>query len=296
MDLNVELKQFIRELSEIAGLVMDEHIDLHREVNCTNKQLQILHKGGFIPNREILGEFLPSEQIDSIQELSQDESAFKRIAIVDLLGAYFARTQTIVIYEVLCKLVAYSLRCNVEDVILVVLAHEAAHAVTHLGVDHENMIWDNFELASKKDKELFAQIYPYKLWEEYQPNGSLSKTFMSLETNQPNIYHAWRIFEGSDLTEINNALYKARRCQQSCAQSDHQNDDIIERIVKKFGVYAPLTNEEIEDTFSDETESSTIKKILLKIIYAPLTGEEIADTISDEAEINIIPSSGHAQR
>jgi len=261
MDYLSESKQYIRELSRIAGLVMDEDVKLHIEAKCTNKQLQILHEGGFIADKEILREFLPEEQIDSIKVQMKKESTLKRIAIMDVLGIYNAQTQTIVIYEVLCKLVAYSLRCNLANLISVVLAHEAAHAVTHLGVDHEIMIWDNFELASNKEKELFAQIYPYKLWKNNPSKDSLLETFMRLETNQPDIYHAWRIFENSNLNEINKALYKARRCQQACDQSDNQNNVIIERIVEKVGGYAPLT------------------------------GEEIADTISDETEINIIPSS-----
>jgi hypothetical protein len=79
----------------------------------------------------------------------------------DVLGAYYFRIPEIRLYWVVIGIVARVLAVSVEALTVVVLAHELAHAYTHLGLDIDNERWDTEQFArSEKDiVEGLAQFY-----------------------------------------------------------------------------------------------------------------------------------------
>ena len=79
----------------------------------------------------------------------------------DVLGAYYFRIPEIRLYWVVIGIVARALGVAVEALTVVVLAHELAHAYTHLGLDIDNERWDTdrFARAELDIVEGLAQFY-----------------------------------------------------------------------------------------------------------------------------------------
>lgn len=97
----------------------------------------------------------------------QHEKAFEEIwqQPRDWLGAYFYRKPTIEIYWISIGFAAIQCGVDVEPLTYVVLAHELAHAYTHLGQDIDGNRWDteDFAHASLEIVEGLAQHYTQAL-------------------------------------------------------------------------------------------------------------------------------------
>lgn len=65
----------------------------------------------------------------------------------DILGAYFFRKRQVHIYWLAIGIVALMLDVEIEALTVVVLAHELAHAYTHLGRDIDGRQWDTETFA-----------------------------------------------------------------------------------------------------------------------------------------------------
>jgi|LauGreSBDMM110SN_4_FD.fasta_scaffold22649_2 hypothetical protein len=65
----------------------------------------------------------------------------------DVLGAYYFRIPEIRLYWVVIGIVARAIGVSVEALTVVVLAHELAHAYTHLGHDIDNERWETERFA-----------------------------------------------------------------------------------------------------------------------------------------------------
>jgi hypothetical protein len=79
----------------------------------------------------------------------------------DVLGAYFFRIPEIRLYWVVIGITARTLGITVEALTIVVLAHELAHAYTHLGRDIDNERWETGHFA-RSDLDIvegLAQFY-----------------------------------------------------------------------------------------------------------------------------------------
>lgn len=66
----------------------------------------------------------------------------------DTLGAYFFKRKRIEIYWVAIGIYAAQLEVSVEGLTLVTLAHELAHAYTHLGKDIDGVEWNTKAFAN----------------------------------------------------------------------------------------------------------------------------------------------------
>jgi hypothetical protein len=79
----------------------------------------------------------------------------------DVLGAYFYRVPEVRLYWMVIGIVATMLNVSPEALTIVVLAHELAHAYTHLGRDIDNEQWttSDFAAADLDIVEGLAQFY-----------------------------------------------------------------------------------------------------------------------------------------
>lgn len=79
----------------------------------------------------------------------------------DVLGAYFFRVPEIRLYWIVIGITARALGVSAEALTIVVLAHELAHAYTHLGRDIDSERWDTerFARADLDIVEGLAQFY-----------------------------------------------------------------------------------------------------------------------------------------
>lgn len=121
----------------------------------------------------------------------------------DILGAYVYRADVqdefatnsarIALYWCVIGLVSDWLGCSVEDLTVVVMAHELAHAYTQLGADIEGRRWPShhFGQAETDLKEGLAQFYTWRALQRLQTKfpGALD-AFDTLLAKQPGPYHA----------------------------------------------------------------------------------------------------------
>jgi len=93
----------------------------------------------------------PAKQIMGIEE--------------DVLGAYFFRIPQIRIYWIVIAITARALGVSIEALTIVALAHELAHAYTHLGSDTDNEQWETAHFAAS-DLDIIeglAQFYTHNV-------------------------------------------------------------------------------------------------------------------------------------
>ncbi len=97
-----------------------------------------------------------------LRELDQVKAVERIIGInEDVLGAYFFRVPEIRLYWVVIGVTARALGVGADALTIVVLAHELAHAYTHLGRDIDSQRWntEQFAAADLEIVEGLAQFY-----------------------------------------------------------------------------------------------------------------------------------------
>ena len=102
---------------------------------------------------------------------------------------------------------------RVEALMQVVLAHEVAHAVTHLGKDEKGEIWDQFSRADAQDKEQFAQAYSL-IFFKADGKEQYERIFRELANHQSKKYNSWEQYDAKSIeqaiVDVNADLRKAR--------------------------------------------------------------------------------------
>jgi len=120
----------------------------------------------------------------------------------DTLGVYFFRIPVINIYWMPIGIVASILDISVESLTLVILAHELAHAYTHLGKDIDGVEWQEDDFAGTEIEivEGLAQYYTLvvckKIIDKYP---AAMDAFDKLLTKQSKPY--WSFTEWSENSE-----------------------------------------------------------------------------------------------
>lgn len=123
----------------------------------------------------------------------------------DILGAYFFNVPVIQIYWMPIGLFAAVLDVSIEDLSFVVLAHELAHAYTHVGLDIDGVQWktEEFARADKMIIEGLAQFYTESICNKYvnrQP--AILNAFNKLLEKQSEPYTDFRTWEKQHGSEI----------------------------------------------------------------------------------------------
>ena len=143
----------------------------------------------------------------------------------DILGSYsydatcrdeFAVNRaTIRLYWGVIGLVSEWLGCTVEDLTVVVLAHELAHAYTQLGADIEGRRWPsrNFAAAEVDLKEGLAQYYTVRALDRLQTRfPSAMGAFGMLLKKQSAAYHRFEPWDTSHSPKaVRRAMIEVRR-------------------------------------------------------------------------------------
>jgi hypothetical protein len=140
---------------------------------------------------------------EMLQRLDKQDPVSKVLAVnEDILGCYsYASTSSdefavnrasISLYWGVIGLVSDWLGCTVEDLTVVVLAHELAHAYTQLGADIEGRRWPSkaFSSAEIDLKEGLAQYYTVRSLKRLTVRfPEAMHTFETLLEKQPPAYH-----------------------------------------------------------------------------------------------------------
>jgi hypothetical protein len=144
----------------------------------------------------------------------------------DVLGAYFYQTRSlfdasvdarIELYWGVIGLVAMALGVTIEDLTVAVLAHELAHAYSHLGYDIDGQQWasGSFAKSDKGLKEGLAQYYGFAACNRLARIAPGSSTaFDELLKRQPSAYQTQKPWlEKATLEEVRLAMIETRRKQ-----------------------------------------------------------------------------------
>ena len=99
----------------------------------------------------------------------------------------------------------------------VVIAHETAHAISHLGRDGKG-IWFCFSCASSDEIELYAQIYPFLIFKSADDSKRL-RCFLTLSDHQSDRYNSWRALRNESKESINARLALARSLILDCSNA-----------------------------------------------------------------------------
>lgn len=112
----------------------------------------------------------------------------------DVLGEYrfqrFGEQGSVALFWGVIGLVARWLAVAVEDLTAVVLAHELAHAYTHLGLDIDGLRWPalEFSTADLPVVEGLAQYYTFRVLSRLQAGPGPLDAYQRLLANQPPDY------------------------------------------------------------------------------------------------------------
>ncbi len=139
------------------------------------------------------------ELVKRVEKLLEKLSLLKRIRDIneDILGAYFFRGPQIQLYWMVIGLLAGVLNVSVEALTVVVLAHELAHAYTHLGYDIDGIQWktESFAQTDLRIVEGLAQFYTEvtckKLEPRFPPAKQAYEAFLSIQGGPYVTYKQW---------------------------------------------------------------------------------------------------------
>jgi hypothetical protein len=105
-----------------------------------------------------------------------------------------------------CWRTAKFLGVRAKDLADVVLTHEAAHFVSHIGIGrYMHTPWENFSEASRADKEYIAQVACWGVFTVFE-RSDLMKAMRTLARYQSDVYNSWKKFENRCAQFLDNPL------------------------------------------------------------------------------------------
>lgn len=151
-----------------------------------------------------------------ILDVNEDVLGIYRIPLPEPKRPYLRVRQnpTIELYWAVIGLLARLLAVDVEDLTVVVVAHELAHAYTHIGTDIDGHAWTNEEFARSQHelREGLAQHYTHAVCKHLSlaAPGAMGAYKRLLEV-QPNAYHTHEPWEAAPAEAVRLELLQARR-------------------------------------------------------------------------------------
>jgi len=155
----------------------------------------------------------------------------------DVLGAYYFRSSVIHLHWLPIGLVASLMKVSVEALTTVVLAHELAHAYSHLGLDIDGRSWETNDFANSDlyIVEGLAQFYTMIVCENISESfPSAQIAFGKLLERQSEIYTVFRHWSENDVASgelIRHCLIRTRtqgiRDYAAYLQEVEQGNDLL---------------------------------------------------------------------
>jgi hypothetical protein len=190
---------------------------------------------------EHLGDAAPAlertrEAADELQKVVIAQKLIEKMKKIneDILGCYRVehKKSRVEIYWMPIAIVASMLDIPIEDLALVVLAHELAHAYTHLGRDIDGKEWDHrgFFDSDKSVTEGLAQFYAMavssKLWQRYPLARSAFDKLLTLQSGPYLAHEDWKeLYSGNGSETVRFAMLVAR------SKGKVSNDEWLAEIV-----------------------------------------------------------------
>ncbi|HET6386585.1 MAG TPA: hypothetical protein VFJ58_24610 [Armatimonadota bacterium] len=137
-------------------------------------------------------------------------------SVVDLLGVYRAYARQAVVFPRMIAACAQKLQVSNRALEGVVAIHELAHAVSHVGKDTDDRIWDWFGGARiGSDPYVIEGIAQHLTHRLVRADDDQFKAFSDLNAIQSNQYHAWKAFAWHSNEQFRAQLMQWRLASQS---------------------------------------------------------------------------------
>lgn len=161
------------------------------------------------------------EVADELQKVVIAQQLIEKIKKIneDILGCYRVQNDRshVEIYWMPIAIVASMLELHIEDVTLVILAHELAHAYTHLGRDIDGQEWstNGFFESDKEVTEGLAQFYAMavstKLRQRYPTASAAFDKLLTLQSGPYLAHEEWEThYAGNGSETVRFAMLVAR--------------------------------------------------------------------------------------
>lgn len=189
----------LREGTVILGSYFDRNPNAKNQLHLEN--LEIDSVGTFKATLDKIIEQLPHWQLEVFAKFREIDK--------DVLGAYFYDIPHIELYWIPIVLIAEAIGASIEDITIMVLIHELAHAYTHVGMDIGGRSWDTnaFAGSDRAVLEGLAQYYRcifLTLIVDDQPNAI--KAFDLLLEMQSRDYQTHKIWMEGDTVAQSEAI------------------------------------------------------------------------------------------
>jgi len=131
--------------------------------------------------------------IDEIEN-SDLYKKLSKLSIDELFGAYFYNQGKIELYWPAIAFYSSWKNISITNLTFIVLTHEKAHAITHMGFDLENLFWptEDFANSDLEVVEGLAQFYTEKVCKNTINIIDLYKDFETLLKDQPKPYTEYK--------------------------------------------------------------------------------------------------------
>lgn len=224
LDMSLRLARY-RPALEQARFGVTGLLELHSELQSVGNNV-FLHQ---IAERELkstadwattLLAFLA--QHDPLKKVLGVSEDFLGVYRYELLGPdadeYAVNRATILLYWGVIGLVADWIPCAIEDLTLVVLTHELAHAYTQLGADIDGRRWPvrAFQYAEPALKEGLAQYYTDRVLKRLQHrHPGAYEVYEAMLPRQPVDYQGHKLWANDSSSEaVRRAMLEVRRAPQ----------------------------------------------------------------------------------
>jgi hypothetical protein len=190
-----------------------------------------------------------SDWVRSLLEILENKDPLKRILAFneDILGVYAYSTRsyddsqpnkaTIRLYWGIIGLVSEMIGCSVDDLTIVVLTHELAHAYTQIGADIEGRRWKSslFAKADVELKEGLAQYYTERVLIRFRNKYPRAlEVFYQLSKKQHAAYRTHEPWSKDNAPEaLRRALLEIRRLGEGGLIDFTSRYDIAKRALRR---------------------------------------------------------------
>lgn len=138
----------------------------------------------------------------------------------DIFGCYFLRDSRIEMYYVPLLVFATLRQIDAGALYAVVLAHELAHAYTHVGRDIDGRYWENFGRADPYVAEGLAQYYTERFAQHYPELEPAYRSLLEVQSGPYLAHCKWP--DQFDKETVRRTLIETRRVPQVMSLADFE--------------------------------------------------------------------------
>lgn len=200
------------------------------------------------------------------QKQERKEEGLEFLPIDKLLGQYFPEDKRIILYKQEIIDIAYRLNVNPETLKRIVVLHESAHAIVHLGKDADKknfntkaycMVYSGSDPSPLH--ETLAQLLCYHCVKDH---SKLLECFEKLNEHQPPVYNLWERFKDIGLERVRAILIDMREAKVEASYEKFKELALQKQPRLIFDCHESQISESAECAFAELAE-------LLKDTKAP---------------------------